>query len=131
MAYNGRRGPNVSEYIANLNAIPSASDIQAADSGLSFEDDLAMFTNTQFFDFDMGQDTDLSVNFGERDAAAAPAPENIDVSKQFDMVDGMLCSVFKLLSLSRSVSPMLSMVESRSFIHSFDHGLNPTPPQRR
>lgn len=58
MAYNGRRGPNVSEYIANLNAIPSAQDLQASDS-LDFENDLALFTNTQFFDFDLGQDADL------------------------------------------------------------------------
>ena len=54
MAYNGRRGPNVSEYIANLNAIPSAQDIQSAQDTFGLEDDLAMFTNTNFFDFDLG-----------------------------------------------------------------------------
>ncbi len=56
MAYNGRRGPNVSEYIANLNAIPSAQDMQTLDQqNFNFDDDLALFTNTNFFDFDQGQ----------------------------------------------------------------------------
>jgi len=54
MAYNGRRGPNVSEYIANLNAIPTAQDIQNSQDNFNLDDDLAMFTNTQFFDFDVG-----------------------------------------------------------------------------
>lgn len=62
MTYNGRRGPNVSEYIANLNAIPSPQDLHSQDN-LNFEDDLALFTNTQFFDFDQQQDLDLQQTF--------------------------------------------------------------------
>lgn len=58
----------MSEYIANLNAIPSAQDLQASDN-LNFEDDLALFTNTQFFDFDLGQDADLQQTF---DTSATP-----------------------------------------------------------
>jgi len=58
--FHGRRGPNVSEYIANLNAIPSAHDLANQNQeNFNLEDDLAMFTNTQFFDFDLGQDADL------------------------------------------------------------------------
>lgn len=130
MAYNGRRGPNVSEYIANLNAIPSASDIQAADSGLSFEDDLAMFTNTQFFDFDMGQDADLSVNFGS-ERNAAPAPEDIDLSKPFDLVDGMLCLLLSLVSAgSMFFNGWLSAREVIAVIHSITV-INPTPRLQR
>jgi hypothetical protein len=94
MAYNGRRGPNVSEYIANLNAIPSAQDIQAADAEFSIDDDLAMFTNTQFFDFDMGHDTDLSASNFVVDAAIAPSVAAEDVKlKSFELIDGthMLC----------------------------------------
>ncbi len=56
--HDGRQGPNVAEFIANLNAIPSAQDI-AAQQDFNFEDDLAMFTNATFFDFDIGQDADL------------------------------------------------------------------------
>jgi hypothetical protein len=66
MAYNGRRGPNVSEYIANLNAIPSAQEMQSNQENFNIDDDLAMFTNTQFFDFDLGNGADLhtdDINF--------------------------------------------------------------------
>lgn len=58
MAYNNhRRGPNVSAFIANLNAIPTEQEMSAENFNL--EDDLALFTNTQFFDFDVAQGTDL------------------------------------------------------------------------
>ena len=54
MAYNERRGPNLSEYIANLNAIPTAQEIRSNAENFNIDEDLAMFTNTQFFDFDVG-----------------------------------------------------------------------------
>ncbi|KAF1347813.1 hypothetical protein BDV97DRAFT_400020 [Delphinella strobiligena] len=54
--YNGRRAPNVSQYIANLNTIPSAAEAAAQTDFGGFEADLDLFTNTQFFDFDMNQD---------------------------------------------------------------------------
>ncbi|OCL11277.1 hypothetical protein AOQ84DRAFT_266802, partial [Glonium stellatum] len=51
--YNGRRGPNVSQYVANLNTVPSAQDMAARNQDpLEIENDLALFTNTEFFDFD-------------------------------------------------------------------------------
>ena len=51
--YKGRKAPNVSNYLANLNAIPSAHDtaLQQQDE-INFEDELAQFTNTDFLDFD-------------------------------------------------------------------------------
>lgn len=57
-SFDNQRAPNVSEFIANLNAIPSAQDL-AAQQDFNFDDDLAMFTNTTFFDFDLGQSADL------------------------------------------------------------------------
>ncbi|OCK81739.1 hypothetical protein K432DRAFT_294820 [Lepidopterella palustris CBS 459.81] len=57
-SYNGRRGPNVSQYIANLNTIPPAQEM-ATDPLLNIEDDLALFTNTEFFDFDAGHIPDV------------------------------------------------------------------------
>lgn len=57
--YNGRKGPNVSRYVADLNAIPSAHDVQQ-ENDLSLEDDLARFTNTEFLDFDVGDFLDPS-----------------------------------------------------------------------
>ncbi|KAI9712637.1 MAG: hypothetical protein M1812_006817 [Candelaria pacifica] len=57
---NGRRGPNVSQFIANLNTIPSPHDMAAQSQDGLVEADLALFTNTQFFDFDQSNlDTDL------------------------------------------------------------------------
>lgn len=57
-AFGGRRAPNVSQYVANLNTIPSAHDVASQQQdGFNLEDDLAIFTNTEFFDFDMGENT--------------------------------------------------------------------------
>ncbi|KAJ5712804.1 hypothetical protein N7493_009272 [Penicillium malachiteum] len=60
--YNGRRAPNFSQYLDDLNAIPSAYDQalqqQQQQSAFNLDDELAMFTNTEFFDFD---------NFGSLD----------------------------------------------------------------
>lgn len=75
MAYSGRRGPNVSEYIANLNAIPTAQDIQGSTQDNFVDDDLALFTNTQFFDFDLGHEADLAPGSF---ADGQPAADNFD-----------------------------------------------------
>ena len=59
--YNGRRGPNVSQYVAKLNTIPSAQDTASRNQDpLEIENDLALFTNTEFFDFDLGEVHDLT-----------------------------------------------------------------------
>ena len=84
MTYNGRRAPNVSEYIANLNAIPSAQDLQSSNQEpFSADDDLAMFTNTQFFDFDLGhepdfQNTDLDGGHGGQSVADSVDMKSMD-----------------------------------------------------
>lgn len=63
------------DYIATLNTVPAEGDLQPEPSFL--EDDLAMFTNANFFDFDLGQQdadlppTDYSIE-GRRDHAVAP-----------------------------------------------------------
>lgn len=48
----------MSQYIANLNTIPPAQEM-ATDPLLNIEDDLALFTNTEFFDFDAGHIPDV------------------------------------------------------------------------
>jgi hypothetical protein len=66
--FNGRRGPNVSQYLRNLNVQDSVME----DNLLSDEDlqkGLDMFTNSQFFDFDSGQNTDYQ--------AQPPKPESV------------------------------------------------------
>lgn len=56
---NGRRGPSISHYLSNLNAIPSSHEIVSQnESAYSLEDDLAIFTNAEFLDYDMSEDID-------------------------------------------------------------------------
>ncbi|KAH9203534.1 hypothetical protein DL95DRAFT_502785 [Leptodontidium sp. 2 PMI_412] len=83
MIYNGRREPDVSEYIAQLNAIPSAQDIQSSDN-FNLDDDLTMFTNTQFFDFDLGQGTELQPGNFEGRRGQTVAQDSIDM-KSMDL----------------------------------------------
>ncbi|QUC23932.1 uncharacterized protein UV8b_08173 [Ustilaginoidea virens] len=65
--YNGRHGPNVSQYLRDLNTISpqDTTGAAAAEDGFNMEDDLALFTNTQFFDFDSGQNTDFQAQPGK------------------------------------------------------------------
>ena len=57
--YSGRKAPNVSQYIANLNTIPSAHEIATGQQdGYPLDDDLAIFTNAEFLDFDLGETID-------------------------------------------------------------------------
>jgi len=88
MSYSGRRGPNVSQYIASLNEIPNPQDLQnAAQDNLSFEDDLAMFTDIHFeaTDFDLGQDTDFnSLDYDAR-GEQTTWPDNADAKPSLSM----------------------------------------------
>ena len=112
MAYHGRRGPNVSEYIANLNAIPTAQDLQNSNAdNFNLDDDLAMFTNTQFFDFDLGQDADLPPPFDGR-------PETADM-KPLDFIPGTPSRLSSLDLTSRLhclLLPCLTTLSSFSFL---------------
>lgn len=60
MSYNGHRGPavNMQEFIDNLNVVAPTQDTTDFDSYLN--DDLSLFTQTNFFDFDQGQMANLS-----------------------------------------------------------------------
>jgi hypothetical protein len=62
--YNGRRAPNFSQYIENLNTIPSEYDQvlqqqQQQQTAYNLDNELALFTNTEFFDFDKFNDLGL------------------------------------------------------------------------
>ncbi|KAM4059860.1 leucine zipper domain-containing protein [Hirsutella rhossiliensis] len=67
--YNGRHGANVSHYLRDLNTINPQDT--TADDGFNIEDDLALFTNTQFFDFDSGQNLDFQAQPVKPDVEAA------------------------------------------------------------
>ncbi len=97
MAYNGRRGPNVSAYIANLNAIPTEQDLQSSNQESFIDDDLAMFTNTQFFDFDIGADPDLQAgSFAEGQSGQTVSADSID-GKGLDFMSGQCRVPLRLL----------------------------------
>ena len=92
--FGGRRAPNVSQYIANLNTIPSEFDVAAQqEENYSLADDLAIFTNAEFFDFDLG--AGVNEKSAQYDAAQearvkrenAAAVEN--KAKGLDFVNGM------------------------------------------
>lgn len=61
--YNGRRAPNFSQYLDDLNTIPSpydqAQQQQQQQNLPNFDEELAMFTNAEFFDFDKFGDLSL------------------------------------------------------------------------
>lgn len=78
----------MSEYIANLNAIPPTAAEITNDEDVNFDAELAMFTNTQFFDYDLGQDTDLqSTSFGvDGQDGQAVAPDSVDL-KSLDFMN--------------------------------------------
>lgn len=67
---NGRRGVNVSQYIANLNTVNPPED--NLESPPNFDQDLALFTNTEFIDWDAGVD-----NF-EQQQSTPPLDVNFD-----------------------------------------------------
>jgi len=78
--YRGRSNVNVSHFLANLNTIP-ASDEQVVDT--FNPDDLALFTNTQFFDFDMGENLgDFAANRSFNGATQKTGQKQDTVQKQ-------------------------------------------------
>lgn len=76
--YHGRRAPNVSHLLQDLNAV-GAHDGNAEET-FNMEDDLELFTNTQFYDFDSGQQTDFQAQ-PVKAAAAAAASATDDVAR--------------------------------------------------
>ncbi|KAF4217933.1 hypothetical protein CNMCM8980_000107 [Aspergillus fumigatiaffinis] len=61
--FNGRRAPNFSQYLEDLNAIPSPYDQalqqQQRQDTFNLDAELSLFTNTEFFDFDKLGDLNL------------------------------------------------------------------------
>jgi hypothetical protein len=81
MSHLGRRGINVSAYLQDLNTIPSADEQVDTFN----PDDLDLWTNTQFFDFDMGDFSHDPQQDIKRDEQAKPhsvenSPTPIDPS---------------------------------------------------
>lgn len=116
MAYSGRRGPNVSQYVANLNTIPPAQEPIA--EPLNIDEDLALFTNSEFIDWDGSFDINPPLDFLDADPSrgvnasgtATPAqPVHKNTNKPLDfgsngMFNFLFCFVLIVSLLRQSLS---------------------------
>ncbi|KAJ5747853.1 uncharacterized protein N7511_009549 [Penicillium nucicola] len=81
-SYNGRRAPNFSQYIDDLNAIPSPYDQalqqqQRQQNSFTLDEELALFTNTEFFDFDKFTDFGLPNGLPNFDSVDDAKPQDV------------------------------------------------------
>ena len=89
---NGRKAPNVSQYLANLNAIPSTHDMATQDDSFDIEEQLAQFTNVEFLDFDASGEflehpiPDFRSDHGARSRRQSAGNTTVD-SKSMDFVN--------------------------------------------
>lgn len=119
--YNGRRGPNVSEYIANLNTIPSPSD-QTLDPQ-NLDDDFALFTNADFADAgNFNMDVPLDFGFAVNDQPSpttqpTPAASNnaaVSANPKMDFsLSGMCFTSRKCFLYSRLFCPFRFVLPRR------------------
>ncbi|KAK3988153.1 hypothetical protein QBC44DRAFT_105678 [Cladorrhinum sp. PSN332] len=85
MSYAGaRRGVNVSQYLRNLNVQESPGE-ETFITDEELAKDLALFTNTQFFDFETGQNTDYQAPPVKPETVQSPTE---DVTSATDSVMG-------------------------------------------
>ena len=70
-AYRGRTGPNFSEYLNNLNTLNSPTEDDQFIENLDLNQDIAMFTNTDFTHFDippLPEDSNFNFDLGDNKA---------------------------------------------------------------
>ncbi|TQS37355.1 hypothetical protein Golomagni_02174 [Golovinomyces magnicellulatus] len=77
------RSPDILDYIANLNTVPSETDAGSSTiDHFDLEKNLAMFSNTQFYDFDLGHDAYLQpTNFKNTSASDIPLHTDFSFTK--------------------------------------------------
>ena len=91
--YKSRKAPNVSHFLANLNALPSAHEVASQQQDdFNIDDELAQFTNTEFLDFDAGElpMAEFDPNLEEKARREIAAANNKISGKGMDLVAGML-----------------------------------------
>ncbi|KAK4239044.1 hypothetical protein C8A03DRAFT_32899 [Achaetomium macrosporum] len=89
MAYGAGRGVNVSQYLRDLNVHESAvEETLITDEDLA--KDLALFTNTQFYDFETGQHTDYQAPPAKPEVTQSPTEDvpSTDPIMGFEFVPG-------------------------------------------
>ena len=87
--FNGRRAPNFSQYLDDLNAIPSPYDQalqQQHQDSYNLENELSLFTNAEFFDFDKFADLNLP-NFDQLEDNTVKKETAQDTSSDMDFLN--------------------------------------------
>ena len=111
--YRGRSNVNVSHFLSNLNTIP-APDEHAVDT--YNPDDLALFTNTQFFDFDMGEPLGDFASNGSFNGATQKTDQK-QQKQRFEAIDASFLGMQPVfVDIFSSSSPPFFLF---SFFHSF------------
>ncbi|KAI5466968.1 hypothetical protein BGZ63DRAFT_345574 [Mariannaea sp. PMI_226] len=110
--YNGRRGPNVSQYLRDLNAINRHEPVH--EEPFNMEEDLALFTNTQFFDFETGQNTDYQAHPVKVDVEASQTTSPSDDMTPAQSVMGDLSSL-DFIQISSTCANRSTMAGDFSF----------------
>lgn len=96
MSYGGRKGVNVSQYLRDLNVQePAVEETFITDDDLA--KDLALFTNTQFYDFETGQNTDYQAPPVKTEKTTRTQTPNDDVTSA-DPVLGDFAAGFDFMS---------------------------------
>ena len=139
--FNGRRVASTTEYIRDLNTIPPQETTK--EENFTMESDLAMFTNTEFFDIDSGQNTDFQAqptkpnvkpaasNFEEVHSAAQSV---IGDMPNLDFMYGELCSfslsfLFLFLFLFGIFIVLWSLYISSFHLSSLSFKQDSSPPE--
>ncbi|KAL8719618.1 MAG: hypothetical protein Q9225_003392 [Loekoesia sp. 1 TL-2023] len=127
--FGSRKGPNVSHYLSNLNAIPSEHELSTQQpEDFDFSNDLAAFTNTEFFDFDQAENVFRSpIDFNQSNHALSAADPPVTQSDtkaeildfQFPPIDPFLNPESPVhnpqASLRTSFAPSSSITSPASF----------------
>lgn len=119
-AYRGRTGPNFSEYLNNLNTLASPPyEEDQLNEGLNLNQDLAMFTNTDFTHFDipnLPEDSNFNFDIGDRNKS-----ENI---KYEELLSGTESNQnFNVPSIGSSPT------DASQFYSNFNTPIQPAPAQ--
>lgn len=110
--YTGRRAPNFSQYLNDLNAIPSPYDQavqqqQQQQDSFNLDADLSIFTNAEFFDFDKFGDLNLpAFDSVEDENIKTENKQNAGQRSDMEFLD--LLSGGKLGGFPCSASPLLA-----------------------
>ena len=105
--FAGRRAPNVSQYIANLNVIQSEHENTFhPEEPYNFEHDLNMFTNTEFLDFPV----DDNINFETSRPEQLPSTEATARQEQRHGAAGLANGMYFTILRRNSISMLPSNV---------------------